>query len=146
MHWLSSCKIFGSAILFFYFTWRMAFLRFCSLKPSLSAEFLPLNRHFDKYSTPRWLESSHRLEMSQSSMTHRLEHKNTSCSVKFENLTADFLYVLEKTFLHRLLNFGLISSAPAEVREMVEFGGAWLIIYGEIFFLWKVEMKLQDPF
>ena len=56
-------------------------------------------------------------------MTHRLEHKNISRSVKFEKSTANFLYVLEKTILHSLSNFGVIWTAPAKVRAKVDFGG-----------------------
>ena len=69
-----------------------------------------------------------------------------SRSVKFEISTAIFLYVLEKTILHSLSNFGAIWSAPAKVRGKVDFDGAWLMIHHDVIFFWKEEMKIQDSF
>ena len=84
--------------------------------------------------------------MSQSSMTHRLEHKNVSRSVKFEKLTAVFLYVLEKTILHGLSNFCVIWTAPAKVPAMVDFGGVWLMIHHDVIFFEKRKWKFKTRF
>ena len=82
--------------------------------------------------------------MSQFTMTHQHKTKNSYFKAETKNLSADCLYFVENIVSDVLWKFHVIKMATLEISERVIFDDKYVMINGDVTFLWKGEMNLSE--